>query len=274
MIRLLQPPPTSTGEPVNLDMPWSQARHLQESLEALRRLVSPSDLGIVFQPIVALSSGAIFAQEALVRCRRSDLPTPPALFERALAMGCVGRLGRAIRDMAVPLAAGARLFVNIHPQELQESWLVRPDDPIYSHDTEIFLEITEAVPLAHYRLCMEVLQEVRGRSGVNIVLDDLGAGYSNLRRISDLAPEVVKLDRGLVRGIADQPRLRRLVSNIVELCTDLSALVVAEGIETEPEWQALSDCGVQYGQGFLFAQPAFPMPPLTWCPPPAAAGRS
>jgi EAL domain-containing protein (putative c-di-GMP-specific phosphodiesterase class I) len=220
----------------------------------------------VFQPIVDMQDGALFAHEALVRCSRPELANPLVLFERAVEAGCVGRLGRMIRDIAVPLSGKKPVFVNVHPQELQEGWLVRPDDPIYSHDAEIFLEVTESVPLSHYALCLSVLREVRVRGGIHLVVDDLGAGYSNLRRIADLEPRVVKLDRGLIIGVDQNRRQQQLVASVVRLCNDLRALVVAEGIETEDELSALRDTGAHYGQGYLFARPAYPMPAVTWPP--------
>ena len=55
-----------------------------------------------------------------------------------------------IREIAVPLASGLPLFLNVHPHELEEPWLVRPDDPIYSHDADVYLEITESVPPVSY----------------------------------------------------------------------------------------------------------------------------
>jgi EAL domain-containing protein (putative c-di-GMP-specific phosphodiesterase class I) len=242
------------------------ARVARDSFFALQRLVSVEDLSVVFQPIVNLASGSLFAYEALVRCSKPELKSPLVLFERAVSAGCVGRLGRMIREIAMPLASGMPIFLNVHPQELQERWLVRPDDPIYQHDDSVFLEITESVPLTHYDLCIDVLREVRARSGVHLVVDDLGAGYSNLKRIADLAPQVVKLDRDLVCGVDRNARQQQLVASVVRLCTDLHAVVVAEGIETEGELHALSDTGAHYGQGFLFARPAFPMPPVTWPP--------
>lgn len=239
---------------------------MRDSFFSFRQLVSPEELTVVFQPIVSMEDGRLFAHEALVRCSRPDLANPLVLFERAVEAGCVGRLGRMIRDIAVPLSGKTPVFVNVHPQELQEGWLVRPDDPIYSHDAEIFLEVTESVPLSHYALCLSVLREVRARGGIQLVVDDLGAGYSNLRRIADLEPQVVKLDRGLIMGIDQSPRQQQLVSSVVRLCIDLRAMVVAEGIETEDELSALRDTGAHYGQGYLFARPAYPMPTITWPP--------
>jgi EAL domain-containing protein (putative c-di-GMP-specific phosphodiesterase class I) len=238
----------------------------RQSLWALGRMVEPSDLSVVFQPIVSLPDGALFAYEALVRCRLPELRSPPALFQRAVQTGCVGRLGRMIREIGVPLASGAPLFVNVHPAELSEGWLVRPDDPIFTHDHDIFLEITESMPFSHHARCMSVLNEVRSRGGVHLVIDDLGAGYSNLQRIADLEPKVVKLDRELITGLDRQRRRRELVTAVVRLCTELGAKVVAEGIETVGEWWAAVDAGVHLGQGYLFARPGFPLPAVEWPP--------
>lgn len=244
-----------------------------DSLVALKRMVEPSDLSVVFQPIVTMRTGELFAYEALVRCRVEEFRAPPVLFERAVEMQCTGRLGRMIREIGVPLASGWPLFVNLHPRELAEGWLVRPDDPIFMHDDDVFLEVTESAPLTHFDLCMGVLKEVCTRGGVFLVIDDFGAGYSNLKRISDLEPRVVKLDRQLITGIDQSRRQRELVAAVVDLCNRLDALVVAEGIETIKEYRALVDTGAQYGQGYLFARPGFPPPDVPWPPTAAADGR-
>lgn len=242
----------------------------RDSLIAIQQLARPEELRVVFQPIVELTSGRLFAYEALLRCPDCS---PAELFERAHAAGCVGRLGRLVREVAVRLGAGKPLFLNVHPGELNQPWLVRPDDPIFEHDNEVFLEITESVPLLHFELCIQVLRELRVRGGVHLVVDDLGAGYSNLKSIADLEPRVVKLDRGLVAGIHRNPRQRRLVSGVVRLCQDLDATVVAEGIEVPEEYRALCDTGTHLGQGYLFARPGFPLPCISWPPPPAAEAR-
>lgn len=246
------------------DAPEAARWDRRESRAAMDRLVAAADLSVVFQPIVSLEDGSLFAYEALVRCSLPEYGSPPVLLDRAVSWGCAGRLGRMIREIAVPNSAGHALFVNVHPQELHEGWLVRPDDPIFAHDSDIYLEVTESVPLTHFELCLNVLREVRSRGGVHLVVDDLGAGYSNLLRIADLEPGVVKLDRGLVAGIDKKPRQRRLVENVVRLCKDLDASVVAEGIETHEELRVLRETGADYVQGFIIARPGFPLPAPEW----------
>jgi len=230
-------------------------------------LVKAEDLSVVFQPIAHLHSGELFAYETLVRCAVPGF-APIALFERAARERSTGRLGRMIREIAVPLCSGTPVFFNLHPNEIDDRWLVRPDDPIFSHDHDIYLEITESVPLTHFNLCMSVLREVCARTGAHLVIDDLGAGFSNLKLISDLEPKIVKLDGALVQHLDRKPRQQKLVRMVVRLCEELGAEVVAEGIETRDELHAVCDAGAHYGQGYLLGRPSFPMPPVTWPPPP------
>jgi EAL domain-containing protein (putative c-di-GMP-specific phosphodiesterase class I) len=218
----------------------------------------------VYQPIVDLKRKSVFAYEALVRCSVEELSPPPVLFDQAVARGCAGQLGRIIREIAVPGADGMRLFMNIHPEELQEAWLVRLDDPIFTHDDEVYLEVTESVPMSHPLLCKTVLGEMASRAGVHVVVDDLGVGYSNLPRIAELKPRMVKLDRALIAGIDTSERSLELVAALSELCLRLGAKVIAEGVETVGEYHALLTTGVQYAQGFLFARPGAPPPDVTW----------
>jgi EAL domain-containing protein (putative c-di-GMP-specific phosphodiesterase class I) len=169
-----------------------------------------------------------------------------------------------VRQVAFERCDDAPLFVNIHPRELNEGWLVRPDDPIFFHDRAVYLEVTESVAFNYFELCLDVLREVSSRGGVHLVVDDLGAGYSNLKRVLDLEPKIVKLDIALVHGIERSHRQQILVRHVVALCQDLGADVVAEGIETLEELKAVRDTGAQYAQGYLFARPAYPTPRAAW----------
>jgi len=230
---------------------------------AIRRVLDERNVKVVYQPVVNLRNREIFAYEALARSKSPDFEGPLELFAAAVQHNCTGELGRMLREMAIDDCPNHKLFVNIHPAELNEKWLVQPNDPIFQHSNDIYLEITESIPLSHFHLCQSILTEVRDR-GVFLVVDDLGAGYSNLKYIADLHPRVVKLDRGLIAGLQIGSRLFKLVSAIVVLCRDLGALVVAEGIETDEELAAVIAAGAHFGQGYLLARPAFPIPEVTW----------
>lgn len=226
-------------------------------------MLATDELWVAYQPVVDLRTRRAFAYEALARTTAPEFDGPLSLFASAARYGLTGELGRRLRQLAVEGCPDFPLFLNVNPAELNERWVVQPDDPIFRHSEDVFLEITEGVPLSHFALCQSMLSEVRGR-GVHLVVDDLGAGYSNLKYIADLNPRIVKLDRDLVAGLMIGSRLFTLVAGIVRLCNDLNAKVVAEGIETETELAAVIAAGARYGQGFLLARPAAPLPPVNW----------
>lgn len=228
------------------------------------RVLTVADIGVVFQPIVEIATGSTFAYEALVRCRVPEYAAPPVLLEHAVAEGACGKLGRMIRDVAFGTCGDIALFVNLHPDELTARWLVRPDDPLGFHSRPVYLEITESAMLSHFELCRDVVTELSQRTGARLVVDDFGAGYSNLERIVELEPSVVKLDLALTRDIHLKSRKQVVVRHLVNLCTELRASVVAEGVETLDELKCVRDLGVTYAQGYLLARPASPPPVASW----------
>jgi EAL domain-containing protein (putative c-di-GMP-specific phosphodiesterase class I) len=229
----------------------------------IREVIELEQVRVVYQPVVDLRTRRIFAHEGLARSASEHFDGPISLFAAAVKAGATGELGRLLRRLTVEGCPDTPLFINIHPNELNEPYIIQPDDPIFAHGEDVFLEITESVPLSHFKLCQNMLHEVRGR-GVHLVVDDLGAGYSNLKYIADLNPAVVKLDRGLIAGMTRESRMFTLVRAIVGLCSELGAKVVAEGIETPTEFEAVLASGAHYGQGYLLARPAFPPPSITW----------
>ena len=250
---------------------WTLTEEEAERLRAdfdvkTTRDLASSDLDVVYQPLVDLKSGRLAAVEALVRCRWPQFTNPEVLIKQSVEEGTVGRLGRLIRDVAFDRCKDLPLFVNIHPHELASRWLVRPDDPINFHGNLVYLEVTESAAFAYFDLCSKVLREVCSRTGAKLVIDDLGAGYSNLKRVIDLQPDVIKIDRALVTGLDTNPRQRILFQHVVRMCKELGARVVAEGIETVDELKAVRDGGADFGQGFLLARPAYPIPKSVWPP--------
>jgi EAL domain-containing protein (putative c-di-GMP-specific phosphodiesterase class I) len=216
-----------------------------------------------FQPVVDLAARTTFGYESLARSNAPEFSGPLPLLAAAVKSNFIGQLGRAFRQMAIERCPRTTLFLNIHPDEFDQEWLVRPDDPTTIHDGDVYLEITESVPISHYRFCHSVLREIRAK-GIKLAVDDLGAGYSNLKYIADLAPEIVKLDRTLVAGLTRQSRLHKLVTSIVKLCCEQGARVVAEGIETADELRAAIDTGAHFGQGYFLARPAADPPVVDW----------
>jgi EAL domain-containing protein (putative c-di-GMP-specific phosphodiesterase class I) len=115
----------------------------------------------------------------------------------------------------------------------------------------IVLELSEHDPIEDYEALRAILAPLRAR-GMRLAIDDVGAGFSSLRHIVVTAPDVIKLDRSLVAGVADDHVLAVLAKALVELAGAIGAHVVAEGIETAEDAVALTALGVHHGQGWYF----------------------
>jgi EAL domain-containing protein (putative c-di-GMP-specific phosphodiesterase class I) len=238
------------------------------------RVVRESDVDVAFQPIVDVRTGATFAHEALARCKLPRFHSPLVLFEQAEKEEACGRLGRIVRNVLFEHCSNNRVFINVHPQEVSQRWLVQPTDPLFLHDGEVFIEVTEAAAFDYFDVCLSVLSELRARCNAKIVVDDFGAGYSDLRRVLALRPDMVKLDMALVRDIHLDLERQARVSMIIETCHSLGAAVVAEGIETQEELEAVVALGTDYGQGYFLGRPSFPPAPGFWPNSPSLAPRS
>jgi EAL domain-containing protein (putative c-di-GMP-specific phosphodiesterase class I) len=227
-----------------------------------RRAFEQQQYSMTYQPIVHLATGRVLAQEALARSHSPTFPSIVGLLKALEPCGLVGELGRNLRRLAIK-GCSLPLSLNVSPLEFAEGWLVRPDDAMFLHREPVYLEITESAPLEYFEQCFSIVDEVR-RRGLRIVVDDFGAGYSNLRYISDLRPDLVKLDRKLLLGVKPGNRIYLLLQAIVRLIHEMGPAVVAEGIETADELHAVRECGADYGQGYLLAMPAPQPPTVPW----------
>ena len=153
---------------------------------AAHRAIDAVEVGIVFQPICDLRTRTVFGYEALARPVSPLFRGPQDLFRTAAHIGRVGELGRICRKLALDHCPHWPLFLNIFPNEFDEGYLVRTDDPIFRHRAPVYLEIVESVPLSHFAQCHSVLAEIRARGSL-LAVDDPGAGYSNLKYIAELA---------------------------------------------------------------------------------------
>jgi len=248
-------------------MKWSQILKRTDDSTTVSvsvRSLSRDDIGVVYQPIVDLADGSTFAYEALVRCKVAAFRAPPKLFAQAEREHCCGRLGRMIREVSFGADVAAALFVNLHPAELSERWLVRPDDPIGFHTRPVYLEITESAAFDQPELTRRVLKDVCERVDAKLVVDDFGAGYSDVFRVLELEPDVVKFDRNLISNADAEPAKQERLNYLVDLCTELGALVVVEGVETLGELRVVRESGAPLAQGYLLARPGFPPPAVRW----------
>jgi EAL domain-containing protein (putative c-di-GMP-specific phosphodiesterase class I) len=115
----------------------------------------------------------------------------------------------------------------------------------------IVLELSEHDPVHDYDHLRAVLAPLRSR-GMRLAIDDVGAGYSSLRHIVATGPDVIKLDRSIISGVAGDHILAVVGRALADLAGAIGATVVAEGIETAADAAALATLGVHLGQGWLF----------------------
>ncbi len=231
-----------------------------------------STLWMAYQPIVSANDGQIYGYEALLRTGEPTLPHPGAVIEAAERLGRLEELGRNIRAAApVPMGTGgaATLFLNLHPHDLRDETLFAANSPLGRIALRVVLEITERASLGDVPDVRDRLVRLR-RMGFRLAVDDLGAGYAGLNSFATLEPEIVKLDMSLVRDIDSNSIKRAVVDKMTSLAHTLEALVVAEGVETVAERDALVAVGCDLMQGYLFARPGRPFPSATWGSDPSA----
>ncbi|MHB1088967.1 MAG: sensor domain-containing phosphodiesterase [Acidimicrobiales bacterium] len=209
---------------------------------------------IVLQPIVALGDGRRHGVEALSRFPVEWGKAPDAAFAEASSIG----LGIELELMAVRRAAvhisdiSGYMAINLSPRTLLDQ---RCHDVLEELPGErIILELSEHDPVTDYDVLTRTIAPLRQR-GVRLAIDDVGAGFSSLRHILLTAPDVIKLDRSIVAGVANDRVLRTLVHSLADFGHGAGATVVAEGVETSDDAIALRDVGVDYGQGWHFARP-------------------
>jgi EAL domain-containing protein (putative c-di-GMP-specific phosphodiesterase class I) len=221
---------------------------------------------MVYQPIVRWSDRTVFAYEALVRTGEKTLCRPNDLYSAAAALDRIHDVGRATRHAVSEMVRSPGtppIFVNLHPRDLDDDELFSKTAPLLETAERIVFEVTECASLGPTHDLAARLRPLRD-VGHRFALDDLGAGYAGLTSFAQLRPEIVKLDMSLTRGVAQDPTKRKLIESMVTLCNELGVLVIAEGVETPMEHDALVGLGCDLFQGYLFAAPAFPFPNVTW----------
>jgi EAL domain-containing protein (putative c-di-GMP-specific phosphodiesterase class I) len=214
-----------------------------------------------FQPITDTSVREVFSYEALIRGPGNEpayqilSQMPP---ERLLEFDQKARI-EAI-SLATRLGISCRLNLNFMPQSLRSPRSIlttlEAADRFHLPIDRIVLEITEGAVIDDQAHFAEVINQFRGL-GLEVAIDDFGAGYSGLNLLVDFQPDQIKLDMKLVRGIERHGPRQAIVRAIDQACQDLGIDVIAEGVETVEEYAWLANQGIKLFQGYLFAKPAF-----------------
>jgi EAL domain-containing protein (putative c-di-GMP-specific phosphodiesterase class I) len=223
------------------------------------------DFSMAFQPIVDLETGTPYAYEALIRGPAGE----PAL----TVLSGVTEANRYAFDQrcrvkaietaahAGLLATRAKLSINFLPNavyspvaciQLTLKTARALDFPIDRLVFE-FTENEQMADPAHVASIIAAYQQM----GFGTALDDFGAGHAGLGLLARFQPDTIKLDMDLVRGVDVSMPRRMIIRSIVSMSESLGIRLIAEGVETAAELDALTALGVRYVQGFLFARPGF-----------------
>ncbi len=218
------------------------------------RLVRDRSFRAVFQPIVELASGEVVGHEALTRFATGL--DPAEVFGTASAFGIGCELERATLAVAVEAARaqtpGVWLALNVTPSMLLGDAGL---DPILrgTGRSDLVLEISEMEPVHDYGALLHAIDALG--ASVQISVDDAGAGFASLAHILALRAQYVKLDRSWIQGIETEPAKRALVAGLQGFAAETGASLIAEGIETAAQLDAVRALGIAYGQGYLLGRP-------------------
>lgn len=230
----------------------------------------PFEFRVAFQPIVSIGQQKVYAQEALCRGPNGE---GAAFVLNQVNPENMYRFDQTARVKAIETASRigiqGDLSINFLPNAVY-----KPETCIqatleasarFGFDTRrLIFEFSEQEQISDPDHLLGILKEYRSQ-GFKTALDDFGAGYSDLRLLTQFQPDIVKLDRTLVSGIHNFNPKQMILKNLISLAADLNLLLVAEGIEEAEEAKFLQDAGVDLLQGYLLARPALEEEPsVNW----------
>ncbi len=230
---------------------------------AVRAAIAERRFQLVYQPVVDLANRATHHYEALLR----PIATPSQPFRTtqdfvtfAEAVGLSEELDYAVLAqgmVAMEAAPGAAVAVNISGLSFQSAaFRDRMFDHLAGRDVagRLLVELTETAEIEDVGAAIETLERLRG-AGIEVCIDDFGAGAAAFRYLREFRVAYVKIDGSYVRSATRSDRDRSFVASMVDLARSMSARVVAEMIETEDEARLMTSLGIEFGQGWLFGKP-------------------
>lgn len=227
-------------------------------LEVKRVLAGMSSARLVFQPVTDLSRGEVVGYEALARFGDAGLRAPGPYFAAAERCGRTAELEAHLLQQALTaradVPAGRFLAVNLSPA-LLASPVVTAVLRAAGDLSGLVLELTEHVPVDNLGALRRRIDLLRDR-GALLALDDAGAGWSGLRQVAELRPDVVKLDKSLVTDVDSDQVKQGLVELVHQFVSRLDSRLLVEGIERFEELDAVARLGVPLAQGWLLGRPS------------------
>jgi c-di-GMP phosphodiesterase Gmr len=244
----------------------------------MRHALEKSQFELYYQPKVSLSTNKVDGVEALIRWNHPErgLIMPATFIPYAEESGLIVALGRWVLNAAASQAGewkrqglNLRIAINLSAQQLLVPTIVEEvTHAILSNNLSpsmIDIELTESCLMEDEQLALRVIRLLR-ELGIGIHLDDFGTGYSSLSQLARLPLDVLKLDGSFIHSIHTDAKAQALVRSMVVVGHELGLKIVAECVETAQQADFLRNIGVDYAQGYLFAEPMTLSDFQSWMP--------
>ena len=248
-------------------VPAPRPRAISLTPADVARAFENHELVAFFQPKANMATGELAGVEALVRWihPQHGILAPAMFLPRIESCGELSRLTEVVLTSAVKQAAawqrmGRRIPVSVNlslsaltnPKFCEEAQALVARHGVLAQD--VTFEILETAALTDVGRTLETMSRLR-LNGFGLAIDDFGTGFSSFEQLSSIPFTELKIDRSFVTGVAQSPRQAAMVRSCIELAQRLNLKVVAEGVETESDWDFLAAAGATEAQGFLIAKP-------------------
>jgi EAL domain-containing protein (putative c-di-GMP-specific phosphodiesterase class I) len=231
-------------------------RRRRETLDRLEAVIAGDGLSMVYQPIVDLRRQRPLGWEALARFAGDRPCGPDVWFREASEVGLGVELELAAVHAALAVLPGlptdAYLSINASPATVVSGELARALESVPLD--RVVVEVTEHEAISAYDELTKALGPLQKR-GLRVAVDDAGAGYATFRHILRLKPDIIKLDMAITRDIDQDPARRALATALIAFARDTGSVLVAEGVETDGELDALRSLGITVAQGYHLGRP-------------------
>lgn len=239
-------------------------QHFHSLRQQLSAILHSEQISVLAQPIIRLQDGEVFGWEFLTRGpQNTPFYMPTELFNYAYQAHLLSKLEILVMEKAFQeiekRGIQEQVFLNItavsltHPLFLNKLMKRLANYPSV-RPQQIIFEITERHHVRDYQHMGMILRSYRDH-GFRFAVDDAGAGYSSLQSISELIPDMIKIDRSLIHNIDQISVKQTMLKALMSLAEHINCQVIAEGIEREEEADMLSKYAVQMGQGYYFSHP-------------------
>ncbi len=237
---------------------FGEQRRQRRMFRRVDEVIRAGDLCIAFQPVVNARSMQVIGVEALARFGGDPLITPTQWFTDAELVDRTLQLDllavRRTLAAAVDLPPDVYVAINVSPTTLANPALLRELRSTAIRPDRLVLEVTEHASISDYAPLIDARMAMRAH-GIRLAVDDAGAGYASFRHIVALAPDIIKIDRGIVSGVDKDTARSALVGAMVTFARSSGATIVAEGVEKASELDCLTRLGVDTLQGHLTGMP-------------------